>query len=379
MAGKPELQPLSVFLDDGVVPRSSRDDNYNRLGENISKYLVVKPGDVVFNKLRTWQGGFGVSRYEGIVSPAYFVCRPKSDVEARYLHYLLHSTPYLAELTRVSKFMPPSQFDILWEDLRDLPILLPPTDAQRAIADYLDAETARLDGLIEKKQKMVQLLNQRMTEFAESVIWRDVPATCPLMYQTDPNRPIMYGIVLPGPNVSDGVPIIKGGDVAARRLSPAELNRTTRDIEAHYARARLVKDDLVFAIRGGIGDVEVVPAELTGANMTQDVARIAPAGNVVPQWLRLVLRTPSVTRQVESRITGATVKGLNIWDLKRIHVPMSDCARQRQDLWLLTEAERNVQRQISLLSRQLALFGERRQAVITAAVVGQLEIPEIAA
>ena len=160
-AGRPDLPPLSVFLDEGVVPRSSRTDNYNRLGSNLAKYLVVRPGDVVFNKLRTWQGGLGVSRYKGIVSPAYFVCRPLPRVNSRYLHYLLRSTPYLAELTRVSKFMPPSQFDILWDDLRLLPILVPKTAVQAAIADYLDTETGRIDALITKKRRMIKLLEER--------------------------------------------------------------------------------------------------------------------------------------------------------------------------------------------------------------------------
>jgi hypothetical protein len=60
----PDAEPLSVFLDTGVVPRSTRSDNRNELGADLSKYLVVQPGDLVFNKLRTWQGGFGSSRQD---------------------------------------------------------------------------------------------------------------------------------------------------------------------------------------------------------------------------------------------------------------------------------------------------------------------------
>ena len=160
-ADRPDLPPLSVFLDEGVVLRTTREDNYNRLGSDMAKYLVVRPGDVVFNKLRTWQGGLGVSRYEGLVSPAYFVCRPSTLVEPRFLHYLLRSAPYSAELTRVSKFMPPSQFDILWDDLRVVPILTPELEIQQKIADYLDAETARIDAIISKKHRTLLLLDER--------------------------------------------------------------------------------------------------------------------------------------------------------------------------------------------------------------------------
>ena len=171
-ACRPDLPPLSVFLDEGVVPRSSRQDNFNRLGSDLSKYLVVQPGDVVFNKLRTWQGGLGTSRYEGIVSPAYFVCRPVRGVVPKFLHYLLRSTTYLAELTRISKFMPPSQFDISWDDLRLVPILIPEVRTQRAIADYLDTETARIDTLISKKRHLIDLLAERRTALITQTVTR---------------------------------------------------------------------------------------------------------------------------------------------------------------------------------------------------------------
>src|SRR5439155_10232049 len=91
---------------------------------------------------------------------------------------------------------------------------------------------------------------------------------------TDPRRPIMYGIVLPGPNVDEGVYIVKGGNCEPGRLRPELLSRTTFEIESAYARSRLRNQDVVFAIRGGVGAAQLVPGELEGANLTQDAARI---------------------------------------------------------------------------------------------------------
>ncbi len=89
-----------------------------------------------------------------------------------------------------------------------------------------------------------------------------------LWHLTPSDRRIMYGIVLPGPNVADGVPIVKGGDVSPEPLRLASLNRTTFEIESGYARSRLRGGDLVYAIRGSIGEVAIVPDELEGANLT---------------------------------------------------------------------------------------------------------------
>lgn len=152
----------------------------------------------------------------------------------------------------------------------------------------------------------------------------------PLMRLTDPNRPIMYGIVLPGPDVGDGVPIVKGGDVERDGLRRALLKKTTHEIEAPYARARLAANDLVITIRGSAGTVRRVPQELEGCNITQDVARIAPASGVVSSWLLYALSSNDAVRQLEERITGATVTGINIRDLKRVVVPVPNVGEQRR-------------------------------------------------
>ena len=175
-SGKPDLEPLSVFLGAGVVPRSSREDNHNQLGEDLGKYLVVEPGDIVFNKLRTWQGGLGASRFHGIVSPAYFVCRPTSDYSPTFLQYLLLSSTYLQELTRISKWQPPSQFDISWEQLKLLPIVAPELSIQKEIAKYLDRETARIDALIEMQIRQTDLLRERRQALISAAVTSQLEA-----------------------------------------------------------------------------------------------------------------------------------------------------------------------------------------------------------
>jgi type I restriction enzyme S subunit len=295
--------------------------------------------------------------------------------EGPFLHYWLeHIRPALGALTRSN-----TQDNLNAEQVGNFPFPATSTTRQRAIADFLDAETARIDALIAKKRRLIELLDERFGVLADRVVWDELIDGVPLMRRTAPGRPIMYGIVLPGPDVPEGVPIVKGGDVAASRLDPVQLNRTTREIEMPYARARLARGDLVFAIRGGIGAVEVVPVALAGANITQDVARVAPADDIDSSWLKLALATSSVRRQVEARTTGATIKGLNIWELKRVLIPSSDRRRQVEDLSNLAPVADRQHRLTRGLQTQIDLLIEHRQALITAAVTGELEIPGAAA
>jgi type I restriction enzyme S subunit len=344
----------------------------------------LRPGDVLITEGAGSLAAVGTSavwngEIEGTVcfQNTLLRLRPRGDTDARFLAWwarhayasgLFGSVAGGANILHLGA-----------ERVRGLPSWVPLTASQSLIAGFLDAESVRIDSLVVKKRQLALTLQEHLDARCEEVIWTDVSGPAPLMYRTDPSRPIMYGIVLPGPNVPAGVSIVKGGDVAERRLDPALLNKTTVEIEAPYARARLRGDDLVFAIRGGIGDVEQVPSELDGANITQDVARVAPAWDVDPRWLRLVLRTPTVRRQVGAGITGATIKGINIWDLKRVRVPMSDRRRQGIDLETLLPYITRLDSAHHVLSCQVGALQEHRQALISAAVTGSMEFPGAAA
>ncbi|MDX3356376.1 hypothetical protein PV703_24320 [Streptomyces sp. ME01-24h] len=320
-----------------------------------------------------------------IVSSTEFVgLRAGDALDSRYLAYLLQSDFIRQELDARVQSVTRSHQRVAPEDITHLSVAVAPLAAQRRIADFLDAETARMstlgDSLLRFDQDVREreraVLADRLNAGVRSVR-AELPAGwqwAPLMHLTDSLRQIMYGIVLPGPNVTDGVPIVKGGDVAANRLSLESLNRTAREIEAGHVRSRLQGGDLVIAIRGSVGEIAVVPQELTGANLTQDAARISIGRSVHAEWLRLVLESPLVYHQIQQRVTGATIKGINIWDLKRVFVPTPN--RETQAI-LAESAGRAIQTHEDLRSRVAGhsrLLAERRQALISAAVTGQFDV-----
>ena len=157
----PDEELLSVYRDHGVVPTASRDDNFNKPSLDLSGYQLVRKGALVTNKMKAWQGSIAISRHRGIVSPAYYVYEPLSREHDQYLHYLLRSQPFVALYQRISKGVRVNQWDLEHEALRIVPIPLPDLPTQKAIADFLDRETARIDQLIEKKRRMVSLLSSR--------------------------------------------------------------------------------------------------------------------------------------------------------------------------------------------------------------------------
>lgn len=159
---RPELQVLSVYRDFGIIPKSSRQDNFNKTPEDISRYLVVHQGDVVVNKMKAWQGSLGVSQHHGVVSPDYLVARVTADAyDLTYLHYLLRSPRLIAEYAVRSRGIRPSQWRLYWEDLADIRIPVVPKREQLQRIRDLEREDAWVENALSAMERRALLLTER--------------------------------------------------------------------------------------------------------------------------------------------------------------------------------------------------------------------------
>jgi len=280
---------------------------------------------------------------------------------------------------------------------RTLPI--PLLGEQGAIAAFLDRETAKIDALVAKKERLIELLQEKRSALITHAVTKGLDPSTPmkdsatewlnqvpahwevkrLMFLSPDHRPIMYGIVLPGPNVDDGVPIVKGGDVAPGRLRLDSLSRTTQEIEAAYTRSRLKGGDIVYAIRGSFGAAELVPSELEGANLTQDAARIAPRPGVESRWLLFALKSMSTFAQLDAGAMGAAVRGINIRDLKRAVIPVPSANEQAEVASFLDREAARIDELLTKVQDHMERLREYRVALISAAVTGKIDVREEAA
>jgi len=159
IVGQGDKEVLSVYREYGVVIKSSRDDNHNRTSEDTSNYKYVQPNDFVINKMKAWQGSMGVSNYEGIVSPAYFVYSFRDeDYLPKFFHYYMRNANNIPEYRRLSGGIREGQWDLSPYDLGNMPIILPPMEEQIEIANYLDSKCAAIDQAITDKTQQIETL-----------------------------------------------------------------------------------------------------------------------------------------------------------------------------------------------------------------------------
>jgi type I restriction enzyme, S subunit len=357
------------------------------------------PGDVLLTKDSEEPSDIGVpacvvEQLDGVICGYHLaLARPRRDlVDARFLQRCLQATGIRDQF--YSRAVGVTRFALGLSEVGDALVPVAPLTAQRSIAAFLDRKTAAIDQLIGKKERLIELLQEKRQALITQAVTKGLDPSAPmkdsgieslgnipthwratrLMHLTPVHRQIMYGIVLPGPDVEAGIPIVKSGNCIQARLRPELLSRTTPEIEAPFARARLRPDDIVYAIRGSIGMAAIVPADLEGANLTQDAARIAPRTGINPRWLLYAVQSHAVWSQLAAGVLGATVKGINIRDLKRPFVPAPP--RHEQDL-IVKELDLAVHRLDALSAatdESIKRLDEYRQALISAAVTGQIDV-----
>ncbi|TXL66891.1 restriction endonuclease subunit S [Zeimonas arvi] len=350
---------------------------------------LVPPGSLVLST-RAPIGSLGIATRKLCTNQGCKALVPSDGDESRFLAYLLSvTTEELNIRGRGTTFL-----ELSGDELGAFRIPYPPRDEKSLITAFLDRETAKIDALIAEQERLIELLKEKRQAVISHAVTKgldpnvpmkdsgvewlgEVPAhweVIPLKWLTDADRPIMYGIVLPGPDVGEGVPILKGGNVRRERLHLEALARTTAEIEAPYTRARLRANDLVYSIRGTIGDCEIVPEELEGCNITQDVARIAPAEGVDSQWLRFALLCEPVAEDLACGSLGAAVRGINIFDLKRARIPVPPAHERAAIAAHLVDEIARLERLGDTAVCAVGLLRERRAALISAAVTGQIDV-----
>ena len=140
---------LSVSVANGIYPASESDRETNP-GASLANYKIVHFGDVVYNSMRMWQGAVDASRYDGIVSPAYVVARPNSEVYARFFARLLRQPMLLKQYQQVSQGNSKDTQVLKFDDFASIGISMPASEnEQRRIGGFFD----RLDSLITLHQR----------------------------------------------------------------------------------------------------------------------------------------------------------------------------------------------------------------------------------
>jgi type I restriction enzyme S subunit len=388
--------PRYVRTTDIAGPTKLRDDTFASLPPETAARAPLERRDIVM----TAAGAVGKSfRYE-LDEPACYAgylvrFRPRADVDPRFVSYWMESTPYWDQIVMGKVVSTIENFSA--SKYQNMRILCPDFDTQRAIADYLDAETSRVDALIAAKRRMVSLLRERATvalsdclaaagfEFPDSLLptWESVklPPGWRIIRLSQVLRQLTNGYVGPTRDIllDDGIRYVQSLHIKNGLI---EFERRPFYVSEEWHRARprihLRQGDVLIVQTGDIGQVAVVPPGFGEASChALQIARVHEH-IVSGEYLGAYLRTPFGYQSLLSRATGALHPHLEggIRDIPIVSPPL---AAQAEFVRATARVRQRCERLESTLGHQMALLGEHRQALITAAVTGEVDIPGAAA
>lgn len=295
---------------------------------------------------------------------------PVADLDLRFHQYQLVSLK-----DRLSSESQGSTFtELSGERLAQIPLISPPIEEQRRIADHLDAETARIDALIAKRQRQIELLEERFDALIDVII---EPTRGPWDRLSRSSGGLTVGVVVnPSTYVADtgDVPFFRGVDVRRFQLSVDGAQRITRANASLLKKSALHPGDVVAVRVGDPGVSAVVPEGIELANCAS-LLIIRRSARTLSAFLVYLLNGPWGRGRFRALANGAAQLQVNVSDAVGMPVPVRSTTEQAEIVRVLDEERARVASVKGALKRQIGLLRERRQALITAMVTGVAATP----
>lgn len=267
-------------------------------------------------------------------------------------------------------------------DLKEFDLTLPPLPEQQKIAtilssvdDVIEKTRAQINKLKDLKTGMMQeLLTKGIghTEFKDSPVGR-IPVGWDVLFLDElvkAEKNITYGIVQAGAHYEGGVPYIRVSDMTERALSRSGVLLTSPEIATKYQRSAVSCGDIVYALRGVIGHVLMVPKELDGANLTQGTARISPNDKVDSSYLLWAMKSPYVNYQNDLAAKGSTFREVTLASLRKIQIALPVQAEQKKIASVLS----SVELKIFTVEDKLAYLKSIKKALMQDLLTGKVRV-----
>jgi type I restriction enzyme S subunit len=390
--GYEEEQLLSVYRDYGVIPKSSRSDNFNKPSDDLSAYQLVCPNDLAINKMKAWQGSVAISGHRGIVSPAYFVYEPIHCENNRFLHYLLRSPRYIGQYLALSKGIRPNQWDLEPQLFSRLPVLVPPPADQSAIAVFLDAKTAVIDRLVRQQQLCLDLLAEKRQAIISHAVTKGLNPDAPLKPSgvewagPIPTHWRMVRLGYHGRVENGNTPSrqderywssgtnawVSSGDVNQYHI--AAVSEFVTDLALIECGLRLLPKGTVLVGLVGQGKTRGTAASLAiDACINQNVAAVVLHGDaLMADYLLYVFEAMYEFLRELGR--GGNQPALNCEILRAIRLPIPPVDEQAAVCAHINLMSDEFNLLTTQVKRAIDLLVERRTALISAAVTGQIDV-----
>ena len=397
--GNEHLQLLSVYLDRGVIKFSDiKSKRTNVTSEDKSRYQKVGPGDLVMNNQQSWRGSLGISRYSGIISPAYLIFQISKDLNPEFANYLFRDKSMVDRYLVCSRGVGSIQRNVHLPSLRNIKVMFPPWNEQRIISEFLDKQTQKIDSLTEKIEKKIELLKEQKTVLINQYVSKGMDPSVEMQNSginsigDIPKKwrisKIKYlsSIISKGTTPSTiGEEVIDSGDVRYIKSENIVDGNLKTEPEFYISkgtnelikRSKLKELDILVVIAGAmVGKTAVMQADFLPANTNQAVSFIRPIDPLYSLLIYFWMQSNYVKVSIRQKSVVSAQPNLSMEDLGNFYIPVppkEDLEQIQINLIKFTKLMNNL---IDKNKQRINLLKEYRQSLISSVVTGKIRITE---
>ena len=373
------------LIDDGVLDsEEGLEDQNDEAAESASEGKAFQAGDVLFGKLRPYLSKSWLADKAGTALGDIHVYRPSEGCDSRFLAYLVLSSGFvgLADASSSGTKMPRTE----WSKIGQFKMPAPPLPTQRAIADYLDRETAEIDDMRADLDEMERLLEERRAAVVERLLLGESTpdlANLPRQWKKTTVGTLFSlhngdrGINYPSPDeiTETGVPFVNAGGLASGRINLETCKRIKPEKYAAMGGAKLRKNDLLFCLRGSLGKWGLVDFDGGALASSLCALRLERVDLADVKYIAHAMDTRVFSLQVWLSESGSAQPNLGAEQVSRFRVPLPPLAEQRRIANEIDRETAEIDSMLEDITKLRDLLAERRAAVISAAVTGRIDIP----
>ena len=392
---------LSVSAYTGVSPRSEIIDDGEHLSraDSLEGYKVCWPDDLVMNIMLAWNRGLGVTQYHGIVSPAYSVFKVTNDADPKFLDYMMRSDQITLYYKAFSSGVIDSRLRLYPDTFGSLFCALPPAEEQTTIACFLDCETAKIDALIAEQETLLALLTEKRQATISHAVTRGLNPNVamkdsgiawlgevPRHWEVRRIKTVVRSIEQGWSPQCESFPVesmeewgvLKVGCVNGGSFNPLENKKLPNELEPIPAYA-LKRGDLLISranTRELVGSAATVLEDFPNLMLCDKLYRLRLLDLCEPNLISAYLGTSQARSQIELSATGASSSMLNIGQAAILELPFAlpPIDEQKHVVEFLEAETTKLDALKAEAQRGIELLKERRNALISAAVTGKIDV-----
>ncbi|HRB84657.1 MAG TPA: restriction endonuclease subunit S [Acinetobacter johnsonii] len=383
-----------LSLSYGRIIQRDVENNHGLLPESFNTYQIVNDGDIILrltdlqNDKRSLR--VGLATQKGIITSAYLKLSALKEIDPKFAYRLLHSY----DTTKVFYGMGGGlRQSMKFEDFRRLPILVPPKSEQTQIANFLDYETAQIDSLIAKQEKLIELLKEKRQAVISHAVtkglnpdvamkdsgvewlgkvpehWEVTRFAYQIFYQEGPG-------ILAVDFHETGIPLLRIQNVKSDFVSnDYKTYLLPSKVLSKWDHYRVEKGDLIISCSASTGLVSEVDESTVGAIPYTGLIRLKPrTRKIISQYIKLLVQSDLFFEQIEVLQTGSTIQHFGPFHLQQMYISLPPNEEQEVICLEVKNRVRDIENLILKAESAIQLMQERRTALISAAVTGKIDV-----